>query len=183
MQRMIGLSLVVLLMISFSLSAQMPGKLYVGAGVGTSFIETKPQDIGGEDLKIDKNGFAYKAFVGYKFIKLIGVEADYRNLGTVKDKVMDTEFESNVKGFDVFATGNLNLAMVELFAKAGYFFWSSEIKGGNISEKTDDGDFVWGFGAGLSFGNLGIRAEWENFNVGDLENLSMLSASVVFALM
>lgn len=160
--------------------SQVPGKLYLGGSVGSSSIETKTTSIGNEDLKIDKNGFAYKILAGYKSPKLIGLEVDYRNLGTVKNKLLGTEFESNVKGFDIFVTGTLNFAFLEVFAKAGYFFWSSELKGGNFSQKTDDGDFVWGVGAGLGLGKLGVRAEWEMFNVGDLENLSMLSAGITY---
>lgn len=180
MNRIVVVFVLLALLISSPVWSQMPGKLYLGGSVGSSFIETKPTAIGNEDLKIDKNGFAYKIFAGYKSPKLIGIEADYRNLGTVKDKLLGTEFKSNVKGFDIFVTGTLSFAFLEVFAKAGYFFWSSELKGGNISQKADDGDFVWGVGAGLGLGKLGVRAEWEMFNVGDLESLSMLSAGITY---
>ncbi len=177
------LVMAVVILLSISLRAQVPGKLYLGGSVGSSFIETKPQDVGGEELKIDKNGFAYKFFAGFKLMKFLGVEADYRDLGTVKNSLQSVEFESNVKGFDVFATGTFNMAMLELFAKAGYFFWNSEVKGGNFSVETDDSDFAWGIGAAISLGKIGVRAEWESFNAGDLENLSMISAGVVYTLM
>lgn len=183
MQRfMVSLILLVILVSTqlWSQGAVVPGRLYLGGSVGSSFLETKPTEIEGEDLQIDANGFAYKFFAGYKFPKIIGIEVDYRDLGTVKDKLMDIEFESNVKGFDIFATGTFNVSMLDVFAKAGYFFWSSEVKGGGYEDKADDGDFVWGFGVGLNFGKLGVRGEWENFNVGDLESLSMLSAGVSY---
>jgi len=186
MQRFIVLLILLVMLVSTQLWAQgaaVPGRLYLGGSVGSSFLETKVTEIEGEDLKIDANGFAYKFFAGYKFPKIIGIEVDYRDLGTVKDKLMDVEFESNVKGFDIFATGTFNVSMLDIFAKAGYFFWSSEVKGGDYSEKADDGDFVWGFGAGLNLGKLGVRAEWENFSIGDLESLSMLSAGVSLNIM
>jgi len=183
MQRFMVLMMLLVMIVStqlWSQGAAVPGRLFIGGSVGSSFIEKSVTDVSGEDLKIDKNGFAYKFFAGYKFPRIIGIEVDYRNLGTIKDELNDIEFESNVKGFDIFATGTLNFSMLEVFAKAGYFFWSSEVKGGDYSEKADDGDFVWGFGAGIGLGKLGIRAEWENFDVGGMENLSMLSAGVSY---
>jgi hypothetical protein len=183
MQRFTVLAVLLIILVStqlWSQGAAVPGRLYLGGSIGSSFIEKSVTEVGGQDLKINKNGFAYKFFAGYKSPKIIGLEVDYRSLGTVKDELMNVEYESNVKGFDIFATGTLNFSMLEIFAKAGYFFWSSEVKGGNISEKKDDGDFVWGFGAGVGLGKLGIRAEWEMFSVEGMKNVSMLSAGISY---
>ena len=125
---MIIIVLVVFMLIP--LWAQLPGKLFVGGGVGSSFVETSPTDVGGEDLKIDGNGFAYKFFAGYKFVRLIGIEGGYRSLGTIKNTIQNVEFESKVKGFDVFGTATLNFTMLEVFAKAGYFFANSGVRAG-----------------------------------------------------
>ena len=182
MKSVIGLVVIVLLF-SGSLWAQLPGKLFIGGGVGSSFIETSPTDVGGEDLKIDGNGFAYKFFAGFKFVRLIGIEGGYRSLGTIKNTVQNVEFESNVKGFDVFGTATLNFTMLEVFAKAGYFFANSELKYTDQVKDANSSDFAWGVGAGLSLGKLGVRAEWESLKVKDLENPAMLTASVVYFVM
>lgn len=182
MRRVMGL-IVVVLLFSGSLWAQLPGKLFIGGGVGSSFVETSPTEVSGEDVKIDGNGFAYKFFAGYKFIKLLGVEGGYRSLGTIKNTVQNVELESNVKGFDVFATGTLSFTMLEVFAKAGYFFSDSEFKVGDVTGSSSSSDFSWGVGAGVSFGKLGVRAEWESLKVEDLENPAMLTASVVYFVM
>lgn len=175
-----GSFVVILMLLGFiPLFAQ---SLYIGGSVGSSFQEAKLQDIGDEELKFNKNGFAYKAYAGFRLAQFIGVEAGYRNLGKVKDTILDTEFESNTKGFDVFATGTLNLAVVEVFAKAGYFFWNTEVSAGEVSIEDDDKDFAWGVGAAVSLGNFKVRAEWEQFNASDLENLSMLTAGIAVSL-
>jgi hypothetical protein len=184
MYRLFALFLaVVLFLIYMPVQAQLPGKLYLGASIGSSFIETKPQEIGGEQLKLDKSGFAYKFYAGFKFMKLLGAEAGYRNLGTVKNTVQNIEVKTNIKGFDLFATGTVNLAMLDVFAKAGYFFWNSEVSGADVTIKSDDKNFAWGVGAGLNLGTLGVRAEWESFSASDMKNLSMLTAGVNFVLM
>ncbi len=181
MNRFISFIVILMLLGIIPLFAQ---SLYIGGSVGSSFQKTKPQDVGGEELKFNKNGFAYKAYAGYRLAQFLGIEGGYRNLGKVKDTILDTEFESNTKGFDVFATGTLNLATVDVFAKAGYFFWNTEVSAsaGEISIEDDDKDFAWGVGAALSLGNFKVRAEWEQFNTGDMENLSMLTAGVVISL-
>jgi len=163
--------------------AQLPGSLFIGGGVGSSFVETKPTDIGGQDLKLDGNGFAYKFFAGYKFVKLIGVEAGYRSLGTIKNTIDSTEVESNLKGFDVFGTATLNFTMLQIFAKAGYFFANTELKVSDVPRDNSSSEFAWGVGAALNFGKLGVRAEWENLKVENFENPSMLTASLVYIIM
>ncbi len=174
---------VLMVVICNPLQAQIPGKLSLGASIGSSFIQTKPQDIGGEQLKLDKNGFAYKFYAGFKFVRFLGVEAGYRNLGTVKNTVQDIEIKTNIKGLDLFATGTLNFTMLDIFAKAGYFFWNSEVSGADVTIKKDDKDFAWGVGVGLNLGTLGVRAEWESFNASDMKNLSMLTAGITYFLM
>jgi hypothetical protein len=179
---MVGL-IVIILLCSGSLWAQLPGKLFLGGGIGSSFVETSPTDLGGEDVKIDGNGFAYKFFAGYKFVRLIGVEGGYRSLGTIKNTVQNTEIESNVKGFDLFGTATFNFTMLEVFAKAGYFFSDNKFKKGDITENTSSSDFSWGVGAEVSLGKLGVRAEWESLKVEGLENPAMLTASVLYIIM
>ena len=88
-----------------------------------------------------------------------------------------------MKGFDLFATATFNFTMLEVFAKAGYFFSDSEFKAGDITESTSSSDFSWGVGAGVSLGKLGVRAEWESLKVEGLENPAMLTASLVYNIM
>lgn len=182
MNRFFSFTMILLLVSLISGFAQGPS-IYLGGSVGSSFMQTKPQDIGGEELKIDKNGFAYKVYAGVQLARFLGVEGGYRSLGTIKDTVLDTEVKSNIKGFDLFAKGTLDLTMLEVFAKAGYFFWNSEISIAEVKDKTNANDFAWGFGAGLKLGNLTVRAEWEQFSVEDMDKVAMLTAGVTFSLM
>ena len=179
MNRFISFVIILMLLGFIPLFAQ---SLYIGGSVGSSFQKTKPQEVGGEEFVFNKNGFAYKAYAGFRLAQFLGIEGGYRNLGKVKDTILDTEFESNTKGFDVFATGTLNLATIDVFAKAGYFFWNTEVSTGEISIEDDDKDFAWGVGAALNLGNFKVRAEWEQFNAGDMENLSMFTAGIAVSL-
>ena len=70
--------------------------------------------------------------------------------------------------------------ILDLFAKAGAFFWESE----SVVVETVIGNsgtaFAWGLGAGVHLGPIGVRLEWENFQVADPEAISMLSVSATF---
>ena len=107
----------------------------------------------------------------------------YRSLGAIKNTVQDVELESNVKGFDLFATATFSFTMLEVFAKAGYFWSDSEFKVADASESINSSDFSWGVGAGVSLGKFGVRAEWESLKVKDLENPAMLTASLEYIIL
>ena len=65
------------------------------------------------------------------------------------------------------------LLILDLFAKAGMIFWKTENK---VLEQTlgDSGSgFAWGLGAGVGLGPIGVRLEWENFNINDQVTVSM----------
>ena len=70
--------------------------------------------------------------------------------------------------------GRLKISIVDVFAKAGAFFWKTEA-GGDVSGSNDGTAFLWGLGAGVRLGPIGVRLEWESMEVENPQNLSMLS--------
>jgi opacity protein-like surface antigen len=152
---------------------------YIGAGIGNAFIGTEVEDAQNQLKTLDENSTGYKFFAGLTTPTFLGVEGGYRNLGTVT--VSDLSFESKTTGWDVYGMGRFQvLAIVDLFAKAGMFFWKTEDKFvENIFSKTGS-DFAWGLGAGVHLGPVGVRLEWENFQVADPVTLSMLSLSATY---
>lgn len=160
------------------LFAQKPAGIYVGAGIGSSFLNTEIDDVDGEKLKIDKNDFAYKFFGGLKAGRFWGIEGGYRNLGKAQTNIRNVSVETKTKGWDIYGMGRITVVMVDVFAKAGAFFWKVDNQVGTESRDESGTDFAWGFGAGLRLGSMGVRAEWERFSVESRDNLSMLSLSV-----
>ena len=164
-----------------------PSGIYYGGGVGQSFIETQVTDFTEgdfikEDFKLDGNDFAYKVFAGVRMSSALGIEGGFRSLGSVKSKVSDVTFLSKTTGYDLSAVGNIYLGILDVFAKGGAFWWDEEVEG--WSEKSTNGgtNFIWGFGATVRLGQMGIRAEWERFELAEYDQLAMMSLSVVFGL-
>ena len=168
----------VMLIVCFSGTLQAQD-WYIGAGIGNTFIATEFQDAEDQLQKLDENSTGYKFFAGVTTPFPIGIEGGYRNLGTVT--LSQFEFESKTTGWDVYAMGRFEILMiVDVFAKAGMFFWKTEDKFVENILSESGSDFAWGIGAGVHLGPVGVRLEWENFQVADPVSLSMLSLSATY---
>ncbi len=147
--------------------------MYLGASVGNSWFNHEPQI---EDVKkISENSTGWKIFGGFKGDSFLGVEGGYRDLGKVKYKDTNIDFSSKTNGWDVEAIGRVKLALIDLFAKAGAFFWETEFADSPSTATESGTDFIWGLGAGVRLGSIGLRLEWESMEVQKPDNLTMLS--------
>lgn len=169
------------LLFASTLYAEVRG-VYLGGTVGQSFIKTDVKDIEDTDFKLDENDFAYKFIAGVRMSNSIGIEGGYKYLGSIKDKNNGYTYESKTSGYDLCAVGNVYLGIVDIFAKAGLLWWDQTYEFGD-EKLTDNGsDFMWGFGATVRLDNIGIRAEWERFEIEKYDRLSLLSVGLVFGL-
>ena len=182
--KFLRLSLFVSMFLMFiQVSAQDDG-IYIGAGIGSSFINhTLEAAIDGastDDLTINKNNFAYKIFAGYRTSKFLSIEGGYRNTGKAEDKTDEYTISTTTKGWDIEAVGTLDFDILFAFAKAGAFFWNTEnSRDQEIYDESKTG-FLWGVGAGVRLGGLAIRLEWESLGTTNPESLSMLTGGVTF---
>lgn len=158
------------------------GGAYFGGALGQSFVKTDIGELENTDLKLNENGFAFKLMAGVKMGSVLALEGGYRSFGTVKSKTGDVEFESNITAYDLHALGRLDLQLLELFAKAGYSFWDQKSMISRDEINDSGANFSWGFGAMLKLGGLGVRAEWERFEVKSFDRLSMLTLGIVIGM-
>jgi hypothetical protein len=176
---------VMLLFLVYPLTAFGVGGFYFGGSVGRTSMENNLSTVGTEDLTLDENNISYKVFGGLHLNNFLSAEGGYRGMGEAESEVAGYSLSSSTKGWDVAALGKMGLlGLVHVFAKAGMFFWNTESAFENPTEKIGDettgSDFMWGVGATVTLGSLGVRLEWEKFEIGDLEQFSMISAGVSF---
>lgn len=166
----------VLMVLGFSWSSAFGGSMYAGAGIGNTFFSSEVQDAVDEIKSIDENSTAWKIFGGFSGTKFIGIEGGYRNFGEITSTVSSEAFESKTSGWDIEALGRIEIAIVDIFAKAGVMFWSTDLK--LLGDTFDDSgtDFLWGLGAGVHLGPIGVRLEWESVEV-EQSDLSMVALS------
>jgi opacity protein-like surface antigen len=148
-------------LLSFQALADDKG-LYLGAGV--SSIETDKTHLNDED-------YSYKVFAGYRVNSYLAFEGAFVDLGQFKDEDLDFD------GKSVQASAHLGFPLgerVRVFGSLGAHAWDAD---GNASD--DDTGVNMTYGAGVEFDvfrNIGLRAEYEVLEVGDI-NLNQTTAS------
>jgi hypothetical protein len=158
---------------------------YLGGSVGDATLAVTIVDEAATGVfEFDESDFAWKAFAGYKFdlpIIKLGIEGGYVDLGNPEAVLLDSTAGLAVTAWDAFGTAGFGLGPVELFAKVGVISWDAKATLDGISEGGDDGtDPAYGIGLSVAFSSLEIRAEYELFDVSDVDDLYMLSAGLVW---
>ena len=163
--------------------AQLPDA-YIGAGVS----QARMDDIFGSGRDFDLNNTAWKAFVGIRPIPFLGIEANYMDLGRESHRFgfngVDYRAHVDAHAFSAFAVGFLPLPVpfLDIFAKAGAARWTLDGHDNSSLFALDDHgtDFAWGGGAQAHFGPLGLRLEYEQFNVRDTDGAKVVSFDVAW---
>jgi opacity protein-like surface antigen len=137
---------------------------YLGGSIGLTVT-----DFDGDDT-------AFKLIAGIRPLDWLGVEAAYVNFGEPEDTVFGQNVKADGDGISAFAVGFLPTGPVDLFAKLGLISWDSKISG----DFSDDGtDLAYGVGAQFRVLGLSIRAEYEKFDVSDVD-LDMISVGLTY---
>jgi hypothetical protein len=166
---------------------------YVGAGVGKFNVKIDDVDDTDEAIqKLDDDDNSWKLFGGYRFNPYIGVELAYIDFGGPEDSIESSgssgDYKVEISGFAPYVIGTLPLGPVELFAKAGYYFYDVDISadlddlGGDVFESSDsDEDFLYGFGVGATFlEHLHARLEYEKIDSDAVDDADALWLSAAW---
>ncbi|MCE3284260.1 MAG: hypothetical protein K0R70_516 [Steroidobacteraceae bacterium] len=155
--------------------------IYLGASVGQSGVSFE-DSIAGEDFELDVDSTGYKAILGWRFLDWLAVEANYVDLGSGDDRVAGTKIETDVDGFTLSAVGFLPVGPVDLFARVGAIDWNADVTAPEFNlESSDDGtDLTYGVGLQFRVWSLGVRAEYEQFDISDADTVDMVSLGVTW---
>lgn len=154
-----------------------PSGPYIGAGWGQFNLHLKNLDDVGAAVNsvTDSSDNAWKAYVGYRFSPYWSVEAAYIDFGRPSDTFQGTGSNGNYRvqmsGFAPNIVGTIPLGPIELFGKAGYYFYDVDTRvnfssGQFIQTKHSRSDLLYGVGVGITFfGHLNARAEYERIDI------------------
>lgn len=160
------------LLLASGVAAAADNGFYLGGSVGQANLEI--DDLGGvtaADFEGDDTGF--KLIAGIRPLDWLAVEAAYVNFGEPEDGGLRAEGD----GISAFAVGFLPVGPVDLFAKGGLISWDSKISG---SFDDDGTDLAYGAGVQFRVWSISLRAEYEIFDVDDIDDLSMASIGATF---
>jgi OOP family OmpA-OmpF porin len=147
--------------------------IYLGGSIGQSGLQI-------DDFDYDADSTGYKLIAGWRFLDWLAVEGNYIDFGSGDDSVDGTRTESEADGVSLSAVGFLPVGPVDLFARVGAVDWSADISSSGLGSESDDGtDLTYGVGAQFRVWSLGIRAEYEMFDVSDAD-LDMISIGVTW---
>lgn len=150
---------------------------YLGGSIGQANL--KIDDLTNNTFAnddFDGDDMAYKLIAGIRPLDWLGVEAAYVNFGKPEDTVLGQKLKADGDGISAFAVGFLATGPVDLFAKVGLISWDSKISG---SFDDNGSDLAYGAGAQFRVLSLSIRAEYEKFDISDVD-LDMISVGVTY---
>lgn len=171
MRKSVLLSLVLLGCGSTAMAAD--NGIYVGGSLGQANVELQE---GAVDFDGDDTGF--KVIAGIRPLDWLAVEANYVNFGEAEDDGVEIDAD----GISAFAVGFLAVGPVDLFAKGGLVSWDSSVgvQGVDIESNEDGTDLAYGVGAQFRVWSLSLRAEYEVFDIDDVDDVNMISVGFTF---
>ncbi len=182
----LGLLIAALALVSSAARADN-GSFYFGAGVTSNKVD---------DIVLKGTAFpsidstSWKAFAGYRPIRLFAIEADYLDLGnspTVEGAcsfccmvACRGTYRSDAQGLAAYALGFLpiRVAFLDIYGKAGLARWKLSGTGSAVSSSDRGTDFAWGVGAQAHANMFGARLEYEGFSIANSSGARIASLSV-----
>ncbi|TXH70509.1 MAG: porin family protein [Thiothrix sp.] len=160
-----------------------PTPNYMGASLGTASSEfcTGLNHCG-------ETNNTWKAYTGVRLNDKIFIEGSYVQFGEQQGiDANNNKASSSTKGYSTVGVVTYPLNnQIELFGKAGMWWWKNEHKKSTGTTATDGSDILLGAGANYNLGNnMGVRAEWERYQISQdsatKQPLDLLSVGVTFS--
>lgn len=149
--------------------------IYIGASIGDANIEID-QGIN----QVDSDDTGYKLIAGIRPLDWFGVEANYVNFGKAEQGQQTAEAD----GISAFGVFFLPVGPVDVFAKGGLISGDTNVRNrrfGNVKTFKEDGtDLAYGVGVQFRLLSLSVRAEYEKFELNNVDDTNMLSLGVTY---
>lgn len=151
---------------------------YVGGSVGNTDF-----DYSHNSVSFDDDDAAYKAFGGYNFglVPFLDIAAEISYIDFGSASIRSGDYSTDLDAATAAAIVGFNLGPVGLFGKAGVADWNSDLRISEIKDSDSGTDAFYGLGAKVQFGSIGVRAEYERFDLDKYNlNLYTVGASYTF---
>jgi hypothetical protein len=148
--------------------------IYLGASLGDANV-----DIDQGFAQVDSDDTGFKLIAGIRPLDWFGIEASYVNFGNPEDGA----FEANADGISAFGVFFLPVGPVDVFAKGGLISFDTSVKVDGVRGdlfQEDGTDLAYGVGVQFRLLSLGVRAEYEKFDIDDVKDANMLSIGVTY---
>jgi len=148
---------------------------YLGAGITKTEFDSG--DI--EDVSLDDNSF--KLIAGFRPLDWLAFEANYVDLGSDSANTPLGNSSIDSDAITLSALGLFEVGIVDLYARAGIAHWKVNVSLDGIDDSDSGDEFTYGAGVGVHFGSVGVRAEYERFQLNNFDtDVSTVSLSFTY---
>ncbi|HET7366195.1 MAG TPA: porin family protein [Burkholderiales bacterium] len=159
--------------------ARAESGLYLGGGIGQATV--KDSTSAGE---FDADNAAYKAFIGYRFGLLpivdLAAEGGYVDFGKPSQDLGAQHVEFKLHGAYAAGLVIFPLGPIDLYGKGGVIEAKTESSVGATTSSRSGSSGFYGVGAGFRIWKIGVRAEYERYQIKDVDRVQMFSVSALF---
>jgi len=160
-------------------NADAASGLYLGAGLGQATVK---DDTGSGSF--DANDASYKVFAGYRFNMIpiidLAAEAGYTDFGKPSQDIGGQRVQFKLHGFDAAGLLIFPLGPIDFYGKVGILSWSLDASAAGTSSSTTGTDPFYGVGVGFYIWKIGVRAEFEQYKIKDVDRVQMVTVNALF---
>ena len=177
---------VLFILAPFATAIAAESGLYIGGSVGSATVQANIDDPSLPDPppEFDENDFGWKIYGGYNFALSsafsLGLEAGYTDLGNPSTEIASVPVDIDPTMYNIYGTAGFDFGPIGVFAKYGVAMWDADVSIDNFSFSDDGNDPAYGVGVRFNLGSLEIRGEYEIYDISDVDDVTLLSAGLVF---
>jgi hypothetical protein len=145
--------------------------LYVGASLGQSSERFDPASY---SVRADNTGF--QAAAGWRPLGVLAGEVDYVSFGRARGGINYADTD----GVGLFALGFLPIPLVDIYGRLGVTNLRTDVNSPFRSFHRSGSDLAYGVGAGMHWGSLGARLEYERYDVSGASTMSLASVGMTW---
>jgi hypothetical protein len=145
--------------------------LYGGGSIGQSSERFHPSDYG---LRAQNTG--YQVAAGWRPLDLLAAELNYVDLGRAHSGINYADTD----GIGVSALGFLPIPLVDVYGRLGLVNWRADVHAPFSSFHRSGSDLTYGVGAGMHWGSLGARLEYQRYDMSVASTMSLASVGVTW---
>ena len=145
--------------------------LYAGGSIGHSSERFRPEAY---SLRAQNTG--YQAELGFRPIDFVAAELDYVNFGRAYGGVNYADTD----GVGVSVLGFLPIPLVDVFGRVGVTDLRTDVSSPYQSFHRSGADLSYGVGAGMHWGSLGARVEYQRFDLSIASTMSLTLIGVTW---
>ena len=144
---------------------------YIGGAIGQSEERFDPYT-----YAVSGNDTGYKIIGGFRPLDFVAGELNYVSFG----RASGGPNYADTYGIGVFALGFVPIPIVDLYGRLGLVDWRTNVNSPQLSFHRTGSDLAYGGGVGTSWGKLGVRFEYEAYDIAHANTMNLASLGVTW---